>query len=486
MLGQKDFVTKSDQFLRDVSAQDQLYDPRGIDFDSEHGRLFVTDSHWARLLVFDFPAARHELSMENDGMRRRSTLDPVLALGKNERRWGYALLRDAPASRAVAIRTSTHAITNDLTEQESRMLVSQTASRAASTSRRFLVLLDGSSEIQLTNPGETEAQVELTWHRDGATTRTTTSLLRGSSETLRETGVGTLVVESATPVAALAWRHENNLHGEGITTALPVLSAGISSRAVPNITLGGGYQTDLVLVHTGSGQARGEVVLFDEEGREARRSAYVIEADKHWRWSLTEDRAVPRRYYAVLVGDAAAATTLVRRVDRGLITATSREPAAMMKRARLPVDTMPDLVRHGRATELRIVIANADDRGASVRFILRDLDGREVDRVEQLLMPRVQVELTLAGLFDRRRFAGTITFVSDVAVALSARQVTTNLRGDAILTELPIVEDARSNSARVLPYIDGEGESTQWLVFGGNAVLELFDPSGKPLPALLR
>ena len=63
---------------------------------------------------------------------------------------------------------------------------------------------------------------------------------------------------------------------------------------------------------------------------------------------------------------------------------------------------------------------------------------------------------------------------------------TTNLRGDAILTELPIVEDARSNGARVLPYIDGEGGSTQWLVFGGNAVLELFDPSGQPLPALLR
>jgi hypothetical protein len=50
-------------------------------------------------------------------------------------------------------------------------------------------------------------------------------------------------------------------------------------------------------------------------------------------------------------------------------------------------------------------------------------------------------------------------------------------------------DDTRANGARVLPYIDGEGEATQWLVFngrGGNAVLELFDPSGKPLPALLR
>jgi hypothetical protein len=187
VLGQK-VVTKSDQFLRGVSAQDQLYDPRGIDFDSEHGHLYVTDSHWARLLVFTFPAARHELSLEDDGMRRRSTLDPVLALAKNERRTGYALLRDVAAAHAIVIRTSTRAITNDLTEQESRMLVSQTASRAAITSRRFVVLLDGSSEIQLTNPGETEAQVELTWHRDGATTRTTTTLPRAARKRFEKPG----------------------------------------------------------------------------------------------------------------------------------------------------------------------------------------------------------------------------------------------------------------------------------------------------------
>ena len=255
------------------------------------------------------------------------------------------------------------------------------------------------------------------------------------------------------------------------------------------MVLGGGYTSDVVLVNASDGDVRGEIILFDADGQEAWRADYTIAAGRHWLWELSEARPVARTYYAVVSGNVAAAA-MVRRSDDGLITATSRAPASLVKLARVPVDTMADLVRHGRSSELALVIANPDTSGASVRFFLRDLDGREVDRVEQLMMPKTQVLFTLGSLFDRTSFAGTVAIASDVAVAVSARQITTNLRGDEILTELPVLDADSSRSELVLPYVDGKGEATQWFVVGRNTTaevsVELKRLDGTPMTAILR
>ena len=268
VLGQKDFETKSSQRVRDVSAQDQLYDPRGIDFDSDNARLWVTDSHWARLLVFDFPLARREVEVAANGAYKLSSLDPVLALGTPERRVGYGIAGDSDGTDAITLRTSTAPIVNELTEQQSRMLISQTATRAPRIARNHVAFLSARSTVWLMNPGSAEAHLQLTVHGDDGPTTSLRVLEGGRVETLDESGTGTLVVESDEPVAVVAWSHLTNRHAEDVITALPVVSESTSAQTVPNVVLGGGYATDIVLLNPGDGEIRGEVILFDADGQE--------------------------------------------------------------------------------------------------------------------------------------------------------------------------------------------------------------------------
>ena len=494
VFGQKDFRTKSSQELRDVSAQDQLYDPRGIEFDSEHERLYVTDSHWARLLVFDAPVERRDIELPAHGAMKLSSLDAVSALSPSRRSHGFGIGRGDRGASWMVMRLTTEPLWNELTEQESRMLISQTASRAASAARHHVVWLDdrdsAKTEIWIVNPGVTDARITLSSYRGGELTRLSRNVAAGDVERVTETGSGTAVVDSDEPVAVTAFRLAPNRYGEETTTAIPA-TFGVTSVVVPNVTLGGGHVSDIVLLNPGSVDAEGHIALLDETGAEVERTSYSVAPDQHWLWELDGDRPVTRSYYARLTPrpGAVSAASLVRRMDEGLITATSYAPTPLVKQARVHVDTRRDLIRHGRASELRLVVSNPGDAGASVRFILRNRDGEEVDRMEQLFLPHSQSELTLGQLFDRARYSGTIALVSDVPIAVSARQVTTNLRGDEILTELPVAYETTDVSP-VLLYVDGQGQATQWLASGARSreamALEIVDESGEPMKVILR
>ena len=78
--GQRDAVSTSDQVESDVSAQDQLYDPRGLAFDPMTRQLYVTDSHWARLMMFSASDDSHDVTIAPDGLQRFSSLDPLMVL----------------------------------------------------------------------------------------------------------------------------------------------------------------------------------------------------------------------------------------------------------------------------------------------------------------------------------------------------------------------------------------------------------------------
>ena len=176
------------------------------------------------------------------------------------------------------------------------MLISQTAARAPRVARKHVAFLSARSTVWLINPGSAEAHLELTLHGDDGSTTSSRVLEGGRVETLDESGTGTLVVESDEPVAVVAWSHLTNRHAEDVLTALPVVSESASARVVPNVVLGGGYTSDVVLVNGSDGDARGEVVLFDADGQEVRRAGYTIAAGRHWLWELSEARPVARTY----------------------------------------------------------------------------------------------------------------------------------------------------------------------------------------------
>ena len=95
------------------------------------------------------------------------------------------------------------------------------------------------------------------------------------------------------------------------------------------------------------------------------------------------------------------------------------------------------------------------------------------------------------GWNDRVQFAGSLSVGSDVPVAITSRRVTTNLRGDEILTEIPVLTDSSGAAVQLFPYVDGGGDSTQLLVLpGGQALaesaLEFVGVDGRPLEVILR
>ncbi|MAM84067.1 MAG: hypothetical protein CL472_05260 [Acidobacteria bacterium] len=505
VLGQADTVSQSGQVLRDVSAQDQLYDPRGLAFDSVNQRLYVADSHWARLMVFTFPENRYAVASPSNGVVGFSSLDPVLALRSAERVSGYGIVRQAAG--AVWMRTRTRVQMEMQTEQESRILISQSATRIVPPTTRALVFVDRRDSAQtlvtVTNPTDVAQGVQFKFRQEtgsAAVLRTVPPRERLTldvsevADTLR--GAGALDVESAAPLSVAAWSVADNRHGDALVTVLPVVHGVPTQPAtvLPNVTVGGGYRTDVILLNPHDELALGELSVRDDSGREIERERYSLEPRTAFVWRPAGDGLIPRTHYVVMYPISTVTpsmASLVSRWDEGLITMSALEPVSGVLQARVPVNTMPDLIRHGRRTQFHLVLANAAGHGASVRLILRDLDGQEVDRAERLILAGAQTDFSLGDLFDRVQVSGSLSVGSDVPIAVAARQLTTNLRGDEILTEVPVLADSTTVATQLFPYTDGSGDSTQVMVLAGpmapvESSLEFVGVDGRPLDVILR
>ena len=505
VLGQRSEESKSEQALADLSGMDQLYDPRGLAFDSENQQLYVSDSHYARIMLYNFPETSRKLSLSPRGVSTFSSLDPYVALNPREPKSGFGQLGDATEANSVYVFTKTQFEKELLTERLSRILISQSAAPAPEATSQALLFVEGRngavSSVFLANPGSQAASVQFTLRSGGdeetasRTLQSGTSLTATVSELMGTTDqTGALGVRSDVPVSVTAWYEGENRHGEKFTGSLPVLrSQSASSDIVPHLMVGGGYQSDIILLNPEDSRVLGSVAVFDEKGQETEVQDYEIAPGGSIVWQPADAGAVPRLRYAVArpsSGNPPALAAMVRRLDEGLISATTVEAFQRHSVARVAFNTMPDLIRHRREINLRVVIANANRLGAAVRFVLRDLDGNEVDRHEQIILPGSQRDFSLVGLFNRGQFAGSITMFSDLPVGISARQTTVNLRGEEILTELPILS-GNAQGPVIYPYVDGEGHSTQLVVstdYEGSvdSQIDFFKPDGQKLEVIIR
>lgn len=509
VLGQANTWSQSNQVLRDVSAQDQLYDPRGLAFDSVNQRLYATDSHWARLMVFTFPESHYAVSSPSHGVMGFSSLDPVLALRPSQRVSGYGIVREA--SSVLWKRTKSQVMMEAQTEQQSRMLISQTVARVAAPTTRALMFIDHRdgtrAMVAVINPTNVAQRVQFSFRQGSDSVSALRIIPPGERLTLDVSeavgasvgawlGIGALDVESEVPLSVVGWSVANTRHGDALVTVLPVVR-GVPANPVtvlPNVTIGGGYRTDVILLNPHDESVQGEVSVRDETGQEIERERYLLEPRSSFVWRPSGDGLIVRTRYVVVYPHSPSTPSvaaLVSRWEEGLITMGAIEPVSSILQARVPVDTMPDLIRHGRRTQFHLVIANASDHGASVRLILRDLDGKEIDRVERLILAGAQTDFTLGELFDRVQFSGSLSLGSDVPVAVTARQLTTNLRGDEILTEIPVLTDSAKEATQLFPYTDGAGDSTQVVVLAGpmalvDSSIDFLGVDGRPLDVILR
>ncbi len=183
---------------------------------------------------------------------------------------------------------------------------------------------------------------------------------------------------------------------------------------------------------------------------------------------LRAESALPISGYAVIrAADGAvvpwAAGIVSIRNNGETISQTLQAAQPRTQLAWLPVDTLPDLIRHGQTpSRLRISVANPDpQRPALVRFTLFDVAGKEQGRYEQLVAPGLQRVWSLPDLFNVQQYRGSVRVWSDVPVAVSNRRETDSLGGMPVESELGILDvatvEAGPQSVQLPDVLDGAG-----------------------------
>ena len=487
VLGQRDFVSRNPGRGR----QDQLMDVRGLAFDSEHQRLYATDSFWARVMVFDFARADRDVSLAPFGTQMYSTIDAAIDEDRPPH-FGYAKISLPVASAAV------YSVTQNLLDQasmrESRLLVSEAAVPAAVPSMRTDLFgrHDDSREtlFLVGNPSSQTAELTFTFRDAGGQTRGTaqatlavgeqrrisTSELLNSGETLE----GLVSEESSTPVSVAALALTRNTRREQILSAAPRISDAIQPDStpivVPQVLNGAGYRTRIRLLNPSEETLEGSIEFFDSSGQATSSPEISFEISPWGAYEYTTDgqSAIARSGFAVVKpqGPAPRVAALTELSDgETLLSESGVETSQPVQRAWIPLNTMPTPTRHGEI-EASVTIVNNNPVGAALRFALYGMDGTEVDRYELIVREQSQREFSLVQLFNVGQFKGMLHIFSDAPVSIHAGQETVNLRGEPIAMQLPVFQAGVAGEA-MLDVTDGNGFVTELVMVNtGDTELE--------------
>ncbi len=503
VLGQPDFATRAPGRGR----QDQLADVRGIAFDSEHQRLYATDSFWARVMVFDFARSERDVRLAPNASQSFSTIDASIDRDAAPR-FGYA--RVSLPVAAAATYSVTRTLLDEASTRESRILISETSIEARPPSSNAHVRVrhePGSREtvFLIHNGAPRAAQLAFTFHDSGGQAigvsetsidpgeqrRIGTADLLDSGQTLD----GLVEIESTEQVTIAALVASTTARGDRIVASAPLaVAAGPGRAIVPQLMDGGGYRTRIELSNPTDEPLSGALRFFGDwlplAGQDV---PYDVPARGMFSFETEGRPGLARSGYASVepagpVGPHAAAT--IELSDGGtLISSTSVDASGPLQRAWIPVDTRPTPIRHGRI-DARFTIVNDNPIGASLRFVLYGLDGAETDRREEIVREHSQQEFSLVQLFDVGRYKGTLYVISDAPVSIHAIRETVNLRDEPIAVRTPVFKPGDA-AATTLELRDGDGVTTEIvLVNTGDAeasgVVATRDASGEPLSLPLR
>jgi hypothetical protein len=269
--------------------------------------------------------------------------------------------------------------------------------------------------------------------------------------------LGTLTLSSASPFAAVALRLSTNTHGETLFSALPVVdlnsTATASSLIVPQIVDGGGIPTRLLLMNTSSSMtATGTISLFDDNGSPLSADFGALGRQSQLSYSLQPDGMIKfsttgigqtRAGYAVVTPQSgplpAGSAIFGANNSAGLTSEAGVLPAPPTTSARMYTEvSSSDVMRN---TGMALVNPNAT--AATVNLTLVDnLTGQVRTNTLNLAANGHNGKL-LTELFPdvpANSFQGTLTLTSNVAIASVALRLTTNQRGDLILSTLPVAD----------------------------------------------
>ena len=518
VIGQQDFVSR----IPGNGEQEQLLDPRELTFDPEHQRLFVTDSFWGRLMVFDFPRPGRTVTIPAHTAVSYSTLDAWNGRDDMPGRDGLETWRGqlsgAPLGAMQTV-VSTRRVLDPLAKRRSRSLIAETTVTAPKPRTRTVFFVsgrEGSHDIlQLSNPDEDDIEVSLTL-RGGGRTHAAAITVRGNGNAqvvladllgwARDGVAGALTVEASRAVASMLMTRMPGEDGGSVVLA----SAGsnhsegeTADRVLPGLLVGGGYRVEIVVLNPHDSTIEGEIALFDRDGEPldlgdelAGPVSYRVGSGESLVATLQAPLTLAVGAYAVVTPAVGSAPTALARLslrqgDR-LLSETEIPARTPTQDAWIPVDTLPSILRHGDP-RMDIAVANPSRTPATVRLTLFDARGRESGRWEQIFPAFSHRAYSLGDIFNKRRHRGSIRLWSDVPVGVSARRVTRNLDGNPVENEVGYVVPMELSEGSVeFPGIaDGGGLATEITLINpasasAQAELQFSSDGGEPRAAILR
>jgi sugar lactone lactonase YvrE len=316
--------------------------------------------------------------------------------------------------------------------------------------------------------------------------------------------VGTLsfeTVNSDQRLAAITLRETRNARDEPLYATLPVADMDAAATKVsltfPQVALGGGYKTQIILISRSSQQVKGKIRLFQSDGAPFQlpggsEIAYQIEANGAYRLEMSNEGAVQVGYATVSLdqGDTIPSGTLIFQMMK------NGKPMTEAGVGAIPATTKARIFIDRAGTETGIALASPGNGAASVTLNWMDRQGRglgttKVDLPAGGHTAKFAYELN-PGLPPG--FTGVLELTAPVPIVPITLMLTTNPRDDFILTTMPVADLTRATGDKsvVFPQIAfGSGYETRLILINteitkNEAVdLSFYQSNGTPLTVAL-
>ncbi len=400
---------------------------------------------------------------------------------------------------------------------QNNILVTEAGVPAASpvTNARMFVDLGGGSNsgIALVNPGTSSIVIGLNLRDVSGTSVSTSSVTvpakghvakfpdqLGLSTTANF--LGTLTLSSSGPFAAANLRLASNSHGEPIFSALPVADLNNppqqSSSILSQIVDGGGIPTQILLMNPSTSSAAGTIALFDDAGAaltadfgstvgKQSQISYSIPANGMAKYATTGLGQL-RAGYAVVTKQTGSlpVASAIFAASTGSGIASEAGVLSSLPAASSRMYTSVSSASPSRNTGIAMV--NRNSSTASINLKLTDNLTGSVRTSNFTLAPNAHAGRFITELFTdlpADDFQGTLTLTSNVAIASVALRLTTNERGELLLSTLPVADlsNPPTGTQYLAQIVSGGGYTTELILINTSdsavtAQLDFYDDNG--------
>ena len=473
VLGQDDLSSLFYYAPGPVNADSRLSDPRGIAYDETYGHLFMTDSHWARIMVYRDARVSEKFELSPNATFRGFTTDA--RKGSCPQQSGYGKAQDDTSLALSTITMATKIVVESQSSLESRELLGQAALSSSQGAKQYAIYIDDDAshqtELSLLSEGGS-ASVRFSGSAPEATAKLLSiesgKMLQGTPTALEVTDglstPGLLHIDSDLEISVNGLRHwtsEGNTRGP--LSAVPVWEVGQKPSGpcvLPRVVDGGGYQSRILVFNDSNEAGSGLLKWLDPDGAVVHDIQFDIDANGLWVWDSPATSHIERAGYAVVVGEKTSlqAKALVRRQDGESCLDETLISEHHTDHALVAVDNRRSMIRHGRIRTLVTIAAITEQQPADIRLALIDPDGSHCGERCVIVPATHQVEFTLEDLFDTSLFTGTLRLLADTLITVSVRMEVVTVGNNRIVTELPINTEP---SKILMPIINGAGLATE-------------------------